>query len=88
MANSTEEKIRAYLMPVLLACFGTLSWNVIVEIRSDVKSLLKSNAETTIRVNELERRVGNIETVLSERLFAILPEEIKIKKKNEKAPHN
>jgi len=75
-------------MPFLLACFGTLSWNVIVEIRSDVKSLLKSNAETTIRVNELERRVGNIEIALSERLFAILPEELKIKRKNEKGPRN
>lgn len=78
MANSTEEKIKAYLTPILLTCFGALSWSVITEIRSDVKALLQANAQMGVRVGELERRMSNVEYNLSDRLFAIKPKEIRI----------
>lgn len=83
MANSIEEKIKAYFTPILITCFGVVSWSVITEIRSDVKELLKSKAETTVEISELKRRVGNIEMTLSDKLFAIKPED-EFKVKNER----
>jgi hypothetical protein len=86
MANSTEEKIKAYLTPILITCFGVVSWSVITEIRADVKALLQSNAQLGVRVGELERRMTNVEYSVSDRLFAIKPDEIKVT--NEKNPHH
>jgi hypothetical protein len=86
MANSTEEKVKAYLTPILITCFGVVSWSVITEIRSDVKALLQSNAQMSVRVGELERRMTNVEYSVSDRLFAIKPKPIKIE--NEKNPSN
>lgn len=87
MANNyTETKIRAYLTPILITCFGVVSWNLIVEIRSDVKALLNANAATNVEVTELKRRVSNIEFTFSERLFAIKPKPLKLE--DEKNRHN
>lgn len=86
MANSTEEKIKAYLTPILISCFGVISWSVITEIRADVKALLQANAQMGVRVGELERRMTNVEYSLTDRLFAIKPKEIKVT--DEKNPSN
>lgn len=79
MANSTtEEKIKAYFTPILITCFGVISWSVITEIRSDVKALLTANAQMGVRVGELERRMSNVEYSLSDKLFAIKPKDLKL----------
>jgi len=49
MANNFDEKIKAWLTPGLITVFGVFSWNLITEIRSDVKILLKSAAQTDIK---------------------------------------
>jgi hypothetical protein len=82
MANNFDEKIKAWLTPGLITVFGVFSWNLITEIRSDVKILLKSSAQTEIKIEDLSRRMTNAESVLySEKLFATKPEEIEIPKR-------
>jgi hypothetical protein len=82
MANNFDEKIKAWLTPGLITVFGVFSWNLITEIRSDVKILLKSSAQTEIKIEDLNRRMTNAESVLySEKLFATKPEEIEIPKR-------
>lgn len=86
MANSTEEKVKAYFTPILITCFGVVSWSLITEIRSDVKALLTANAQMGIRVGELERRMSNVEYSLADKLFATKEKEIKVQ--SEEAPHH
>lgn len=83
--NPTETKIKAYLTPILITCFGVVSWNIIVEIRSDVKTLLNANAATAVEVTELKRRIGSVEYQVAERLFAIKPKTIKVEDEKNRA---
>lgn len=79
-----EEKIKAWLTPGLITCFGVISWNLITEIRSDVKALLESNAQVQVRIQNLEKRMDGLEQqVYSQRVF-IKPEDIHVPKRNEK----
>lgn len=81
MANSLD-KVKAYITPFLLSAFCIVIWDMITEIRSDVKMLLKTSAQNDIRVEELERRMLAVETYMTEnRLFAIKPEEIEVPKR-------
>lgn len=85
MAESVESKIKAWLTPGLITCFGMISWSVINEIRSDIKALLSANAQVQVKVQSLERRMDGAEAVIySQRMFAIKPDDIEIKeeKKN------
>jgi hypothetical protein len=76
MADTFESKIKAWLTPGLITCFGVLSWNLINEIRTDVKALLASNAQVQVKIENLERRLDGVENVIySQRLAAILPKE-------------
>jgi len=80
MANSLD-RVKSYVTPFLLSAFCVVMWDMITEIRADVKMLLKTSAQNDIRVEGLERRVQIVETFISEnRLFAIKPEEIEIPK--------
>jgi hypothetical protein len=82
MAETFESKIKAWLTPGLITCFGILSWNLISEIRTDVKALLASNAQVQVKIENLERRLDGVENVIySQRLFATLPKETEIPKK-------
>lgn len=82
MANSFEQKVKAWITPGLITAFGVLSWSLISEIRSDVKMLLNNDAQTRVRLDALELRMQKTEAVLySDRLFAIKPEEIELPKK-------
>jgi hypothetical protein len=82
MAETFENKIKAWLTPGLITCFGILSWNLISEIRTDVKALLASNAQVQVKIENLERRLNGVEDVIySQRLVAILPKETEIPKK-------
>ena len=87
MANTVvENKIRAYLTPGLITCFGIVSWTLIDEIRTDVKSLLAANAEVQVKIQNLEKRMDGLENVVyySQRLFAIKPEEIDVPKRDKR----
>lgn len=86
MAASFDEKIKAWLSPGLITIFGMISWTLISEIRNDVKSLLASNAEVKVKIQNLERRMDGVESLIySNRLAAILPKEQELpKRKNEK----
>lgn len=80
MANSLD-RVKSYVTPFILSAFCVVMWDMITEIRSDVKMLLKTSAQNDIRVEGLERRVQIVETFISEnRLFAIKPEEIEVPK--------
>lgn len=82
MADTFESKIKAWLTPGLISCFGILSWNLINEIRTDVKALLASNAQVQVKIENLERRLNGVEDVIySQRLVAVLPKETEIPKK-------
>jgi hypothetical protein len=87
MANTVvENKIKAYLTPGLITCFGVVSWTLIDEIRTDVKSLLAANAEVQVKIQNLEKRMDGLENVVyySQRLFATKPEEIDVPKRNQR----
>lgn len=82
MADTFENKIKAWLTPGLITCFGILSWNLINEIRTDVKALLASNAQVQVKIENLERRLNGVEDVIySQRLAAMLPKETVIPKR-------
>lgn len=87
MANTVvESKIKAYLTPGLITCFGMISWTLIDEIRTDVKSLLAANVEVQVKIQNLEKRMDGIESVVyySQRLFATKPEEIDVPKRDKR----
>lgn len=82
MANSLD-RVKSWLSPMIISGFGFVLWSLLQEIRSDVKVLLQAEAATTIKIENLERRVTVTETFLSQnRLFAIKPDEIEIPKSN------
>jgi regulator of replication initiation timing len=82
MADTFESKIKAWLTPGLISCFGIVSWNLISEIRTDVKALLASNAQVQVKIENLERRLNGVEDVIySQRIVAILPKETELPKK-------
>jgi hypothetical protein len=89
MANvSVEDRIKSWLTPGLISCFGILSWNLITEIRSDVKSLLESNAQVQVRIQNLEKRMDGLEAQFyPQRMFAVKPEEIDVPKRDKKQSH-
>jgi hypothetical protein len=88
MAASFDEKIKSWLTPGLISVFGMVSWTLINEIRSDVKALLASNAEVKVRIQNLEKRMDGVETLIySERLAAILPKEQSIPKRKDEKPN-
>lgn len=81
MANSLD-KVKAYITPFLLSAFCIVIWDMITEIRSDVKMLLKTSAQNDVVVQELGRRVAIVESFIAQnRLFAIKPEEIEVPKR-------
>jgi hypothetical protein len=85
MANSFDEKIKAWLTPGLITVFGVFSWSLIEEIRGDVKLLLKNDAQTQIKLENLERRMTDAERVIyAEKLFATKPEEVTVPKQKKK----
>jgi hypothetical protein len=63
MASTFDDKIKAWLTPGLITCFGFLSWSLITEIRADVKVLLESNAQVKTKVENLEKRMDGLESV-------------------------
>jgi len=80
MANSLD-KVKAYVTPFLLSAFCFVIWDMITEIRADVKMLLKTSAQNDVVVQGLERRVQIVESFIAEnRLFAIKPKEIEVPK--------
>ena len=79
---SVENRIKAWISPSLITCFGIMSWNLISEIRSDVKQLLAANAQVQVEIPNLKARVEGLESVVySQRMYAIKPEEIDVPKR-------
>ncbi len=79
MSDIVESRIKAYLTPILITCFGAISWSLISEIRTDVKALLEANAQTQVKIQQLEKRLDGVENVLySQRMFALKPDEIEV----------
>lgn len=86
MAISSVEKVKAWITPTLMTCFGMIMWTLISEIRTDVKALLAANVEVQIRIQNLERRMDGVEEVIySQRMFAIKPDEVEIPKPKRQA---
>lgn len=84
MADNFNLRINAWLSPMLISVVGIVLWSMFNEIRTDVKSLLKTSAQDQIRIGNLEIRMSNAENVIfREKLFAIKPDEIKIPKREE-----
>lgn len=76
--NAVEEKVKAWLTPMLITGFGVMSWSLISEIRSDVKSLLSATAQMQIKIEMLEKRMDGVENIVYNQTFAILPKETKV----------
>lgn len=76
--NAVEEKVKAWLSPMLITGFGMMSWSLISEIRSDVKSLLSATAQMQIKIEMLEKRMDGVENIVYSQTFAVLPKENKL----------
>lgn len=82
MSDIVESRIKAYLTPILITCFGAISWSLISEIRTDVKLLLEANAQTQVKIQQIEKRLDGVESIFySQRMFALKPDEIEIPKR-------
>jgi hypothetical protein len=76
------ERVKAWLTPIIITAFGVVFWGLISEIRSDVKSLLRTTAQSDVRIENLERRIDKVEAIVTgSALFATKPEEIEIPKR-------
>lgn len=64
MSQAVEERIKAWLTPGLITCFGVVSWNLINEVRSDVKQLLEANAQVRVEIQNLKERVTSVESIV------------------------
>lgn len=82
MTDIVESRIKAYLTPILITCFGAISWSLISEIRTDIKALLAANAQTQVKIQQLEKRLDGVETILYSQRFFIKPDEIEVPKRN------
>lgn len=82
MTDIVESRIKAYLTPILITCFGAISWSLISEIRTDIKALLEANAQTQVKIQQLEKRLDGVETILYSQRFFIKPDEIEVPKRN------
>ena len=83
MAIPVETRIKSWITPSLITCFGALCWSLLDEMRADVKALLESNAQVQVRIQSLERRIDGLEGVIyPQRVYALKPEEIDVPKKN------
>lgn len=83
MAVTPVDKVKSWLTPGLVTCFGVILWNLFTEIRTDIKTLLSANAEVQVRIQALEKRMDGLETVVyAQRVFALKPEEVEIPKRN------
>jgi hypothetical protein len=81
MADIVESKIKAYLTPILITCFGAVSWSLISEIRTDVKLLLGANAQTQVKIQQIEKRLDGVESIFySQRMFALKPDDVELPK--------
>ena len=65
--------MKAWLTPILMSILGIMIWQDIMEMRDDVKELIKRDSATQIRIFELEKDLeliqkqlylGNSRTVL------------------------
>lgn len=82
MSDIVESRIKAYLTPILITCFGAISWSLISEIRTDVKLLLEANAQTQVKIQQIEKRLDGVESIFySQRMFALKPDEVEIPKR-------
>ena len=82
--NSFEQKILAWLSPLLISVVGFFLWDQYQEIRTDVKALVKSDAQVVTSIADHDRRITGLEgRVYSERLFAIKEDEFKVPKRQE-----
>jgi predicted transcriptional regulator len=76
---NSVEKVKAWISPLLITAFGVVFWSIISEIKTDVKMLLRSTAQSDVKIENLERRVNVLEGYLrGSQLFAIKPEEIEL----------
>jgi hypothetical protein len=83
MAVTPVDKVKSWLTPGLVTCFGVILWNLFTEIRTDIKTLLSANAEVQVRIQSLEKRMDGLETVVyAQRVFALKPDEVEIPKRN------
>ncbi len=82
MSDIVESRIKAYLTPILITCFAAISWSLISEIRTDIKALLEANAQTQVKIQQLEKRLDGVEAILYSQRFFIKPDEIEVPKRN------
>ena len=56
--------VKAWLTPILMSILGIMIWQDIMEMRDDVKELIKRDSATQIRIFELEKDIQLIQKQL------------------------
>jgi|688.fasta_scaffold00850_31 hypothetical protein len=62
--NDGITNVKAWLTPILMSILGIMIWQDIMEMRDDVKELIKRDSATQIRIFELEKDIQLIQKQL------------------------
>lgn len=62
--NDSITNVKAWLTPILMSILGVLIWQDIMEMKEDVKELIKRDSATQIRIFELEKDIELIQKQL------------------------
>ena len=83
MKDNVVDKVKAWLMPLLLSGFCYIFYSDIREMKSDIKILLGQSREYSVRITTAERDIAELKSkILSYERFPAKHEEIFDTKRN------
>jgi hypothetical protein len=83
MKDNVVDKVKAWLMPLLLSGFCYIFYSDIREMKSDIKLLLGQSREYSVRITTAERDIAELKSkILSYERFPAKHEEIFDTKRN------
>lgn len=63
-SNDSITNVKAWLTPILMSILGIMIWQDVVEMKEDLKELIKRDSATQIRIFELEKDIELIQKQL------------------------
>ena len=58
--TSIETKIKAYLAPILIAAFGTISMSILMDMKTDIKTLLAHDNTQIVQIETLKSDIAEL----------------------------
>jgi hypothetical protein len=63
-SNDSIANVKAWLAPILMSILGIMIWQDLIEMKGDLKELIKRDSATQIRIFELEKDIELIQKQL------------------------